>query len=63
MLRLAGDLLCGRLLFAWLSLVMSLLVSSCAVLDVICDLIESFLRDFLPTPFRGKYLRGFKGIK
>ena len=30
--RLAGDHLFGRLLFAWLSLVMSVVVSFCAVL-------------------------------
>ena len=29
---LAGDRLCGRLLFAWLSLVVSVVVSFCAVL-------------------------------
>ena len=53
MLRLVGDHLCGKLLFTWLSLVMSLLVSSCAVffppdvLDVICDLIESVSEGFI----------------
>ena len=30
--RLAGGRLCGRLLFAWLSLVVSMMVSFCAVL-------------------------------
>ena len=54
MFRLAGNHLCGKLLFTWLSLVMSLLVSSCAVfffprdvLDVIWDLIESVSEGFL----------------
>ena len=31
-LRLAGDHLYGKLLFTWLSLVMSMMVSFCAVL-------------------------------
>ena len=45
--RLAGDYQYGRWLFTWLSLVMSLMVSFCAVLfpqdvlDEIWDLIES----------------------
>ena len=46
--RLAGDHLYGKLLFTWLSLVMSLMASFCAllffprdVLDEIWDLIES----------------------
>ena len=47
--RLAGDHLYGKWLFTWLSLVMSLKVSFCAVLfprdvfDEIWDLIESVL--------------------
>ena len=51
--RIAGDHLHGKLLFTWLSLVMSLLVSVCAVLffprDVlseIWDLIESVSEGF-----------------
>ena len=59
--RLAGEHLYGKLLFTWLSLVMSVIVSFCAVLfvlfffprdvlDEIWDLIESvFLEIFLPT--------------
>ena len=45
--RLAGDHLYGKLLFTWLSLVMSMIVSFCAVFfprddfDEIFDLIES----------------------
>ena len=52
--RLAGGHLYGKLLFTWLSLVVSLLASFVRsffpldVLDEIWDLIE-FLRDFLPT--------------
>ena len=54
---LAGDHLYGKLLFTWLSLVMSLMVSYCLivlsfsprdVLDEIWDL-SRFLRVFLPT--------------
>ena len=44
MLRLAGDHLFGKLLFTWLSLVMSMMGSFCAVLFL------RFLRVFLPTP-------------
>ena len=53
--RLAGDLLCGKLLLTWLSLVLSLKASFCAVLfprnvlDEIADLIESVSGGFLPT--------------
>ena len=57
--RLAGDHLYGKLLFTWLSLVMSLMVFFVLsifprdVLDAIWDLIESyfsqFLRVFPPT--------------
>ena len=53
-IRLAGDHLYGKLLFTWLSLVMSLMVSFCAVLfptDVlneIWDLIDSVSENF-PT--------------
>ena len=52
--RLASDYLCGKLLFTWLSLVMSMMVSFCAVffprdvLDEILDLIESVSEGF-PT--------------
>ena len=52
--RLAGDHLYGKLLFSWLSLLMSLMVSFCAVLfprdvfDEIWDLIESVSEGF-PT--------------
>ena len=48
--RLAGDHLHGKLLFTWLSLVMSLMVSFCLslfpqlVLDEIWDLMSQFLR-------------------
>ena len=31
-IRLAGEYLCGKLLFTWLSLVVSMMVSFCAVL-------------------------------
>ena len=54
--RLAGGHLCGKLLFTWLSLLMSLMVSFCAVffprvvLDGIWDLIESVSQGF-PTYF------------
>ena len=55
--RLAGDYLNGKLLFTWLSLVMSLMVSFLAVLlprDILVEiwhLIESVnvLRGFLPS--------------
>ena len=52
--RLAGDHLYGKLLFTWLSLVMSMMVSFSAVifprdvLDGILNLIESVSEDF-PT--------------
>ena len=52
--RLAGDHQKGKLLFTWLSLVMSLMVSFCAafsprdVLDEIWDLVESVSEGF-PT--------------
>ena len=52
--RLAGDYLYGKLLFTWLSLVMSLIVSVCAVLfprdalDEFWDFIESVSEGF-PT--------------
>ena len=52
---LAGDHLNGKQLFSWLSLVVSLMASFCAVLfpldvlDEIWDIIGSVLRDFLPT--------------
>ena len=51
--RLTGGRLCGRLLFNWLSLVVSLVASFCAVLfpldvlDEIWDLIESVSERFL----------------
>ena len=55
--KLAGDLVYGKLLFTWLSLVMSLMVSFCVVLfyprdvlDEIGDLIESVSWGF-PTYF------------
>ena len=50
--RLAGDHMYGKLLFTWLSLVMSLMASFCAsffprdVLDEIWDLIESVSEGF-----------------
>ena len=50
--RLAGDHLYGKLLFTWLSLVMSMMESFCAVLfprdvlDEIWDLIESVSEGF-----------------
>ena len=53
--RLAGGHLYGKQLFTWLSLVVSLMASFVLsifpldVLDEIWDLIESVLRDFLPT--------------
>ena len=53
--KIAGDHLHGKLLFTWLSLVISLIVSFCAVvftrdvLDEIWDKIESFSEDFLLT--------------
>ena len=53
--RLAGDIVCGKLLSTWLSLVVSMMVSFCtvfflprAVLDGILDLIESVSEGF-PT--------------
>ena len=51
--EIAGDHLYGKQLFTWLSLVMSLMASFCAVLfcdvlDEICDLIES-VSDSFPT--------------
>ena len=55
--RLAGDHLYGKLLSTWLSLVMSLMVSFCAVLfprdvlDEILDLIETVSEGF-PTYLR-----------
>ena len=51
--RLAGGHLYGKRLFTWLSLVMSLMASFCAilfplnVLDEIWDLIESVSKGFL----------------
>ena len=51
--RLAGGHLYGKQLFTWLSLVVSLMASFCAVLfpldvlDEICDLIESVSEGFL----------------
>ena len=55
--RLAGGHLYGKQLFTWLSLVVSLMASFCAVLfptilDEIWDVIEQFLRDFLATVIR-----------
>ena len=53
--RLAGDHQNGKLLFTWLSLVMSFMVSFCAVFfprdvqDEILDLIESVSEVFLLT--------------
>ena len=58
----ADDHLYGKLLFTWLSLVMSLMVSFCAVLfprdvlDEIWDLIESVSEGFLPTFVTGNYI-------
>ena len=46
--RLVGDHLYGKKLFTWLSLVISLMVSPCAVLFL--DLIEPDSEDF-PTYF------------
>ena len=52
--RLAGDHLYGKLLFTWLSLVMSVMVSFCIVLfprgilDEVFDLTESISEGF-PT--------------
>ena len=56
--RLAGDHLNGKLLFTWLSPVLSMMVSFCAVLfprdvlDEILNLIESVSEVFLPTRFK-----------
>ena len=53
--RLAGDLQYGKLLFTWLSLVMSLMVSFCAAFFHEMSWMRSgiemsqFLRVFLPT--------------
>ena len=50
--RLASDYLYGKLLFTWLSLVMSLLASFCGVLFPMRCLgrdLSQFLRVFLPT--------------
>ena len=50
--RLAGDHLFGKLLFTWLSLVVSMMMSFCAVLfprgvlDEILNLIESVSEEF-----------------
>ena len=50
---LAGEHLYGKLLFTWLSLMVSMMVSFCAAsfprdfLDEILDLIESVCEDFL----------------
>ena len=55
--RLAGGHLYGKHLFTWLSLVVSLMASFCAVLfpldvlDEIWDLIESFSEGFLTYSF------------
>ena len=55
--RLAGGHLYGKQLFTWLLLVVSFMASFVLsffpldVLDGIWDLIESVLRDFLPTLF------------
>ena len=55
--RLAGGHLYGKQLFTWLSLVVSLMASFCAVLfpldvlDEIWDLIESFSEGFLTYSF------------
>ena len=59
--RLAGDHLYGKLLFTWLSLVMSMMVSLCAVLfptrclNEILNLIESVSGGF-PSYFSKLYL-------
>ena len=51
--RLAGDPLYGKSLFTWLSLVMSMMVSFCAVffprdvLDEIQDLLESVSQAYI----------------
>ena len=54
-IRLAGDHQYGKLLFTWLTLVMSLMVSFCAVFSHEMSWVRSgtelsqFLRVFLPT--------------
>ena len=59
--RLAGDHLYGKWLFTWLSLVMSLMASFCAVLSPrevsgeIWDLIESVSVDFPTYSFKMFY--------
>ena len=70
--RLTGDHLYGKLLFTWLSLVMSWIVSFCvcAVLfshdDEIWVLISQFLRVFTPTltladrPYQRRTVGGMK---
>ena len=58
--RLAGDHLYGKKLFTWLSLFMSLLVSLCAVLDVldkIRDLIGSVSESFPTYFYRLNYIK------
>ena len=69
--RLAGSRLCGRRLFAWLSLVVSLIASFVLsffpldVLDEIWDLIESVSEGFLTYPYTlsDRLIRTFKSIK
>ena len=62
-LRLAGDRLCGRWLLTWLSLVMSLLMSLCAVLfprdvlDGILNLIGSVSEGFSSYFWKGEGCR------
>ena len=52
--RLAGDHLYGKLLFTWLTIVMSMMVSFCAVLfPTRCHGLSQFLRVFLPTLYYG----------
>ena len=52
-IRLAGDHQYGKLLFTWLSLVMSLMVSFCAAMRCLGmrsgTELSQFLRVFLPT--------------
>ena len=62
---LAGGRLCGRLLFAWLSLVVSVVVSLCAVLfpagclDEILNLIESVSEGFPSYSFSSSVSTAF----
>ena len=59
---LTGDHLCGKLLFTWLSLVVSMMVPFCAAffprdaLDEIWDLIESVFEGFPKYSYDIKYV-------